>query len=1302
MPRLNNQELLRLSAAVCGPLSKGEKVWLFSELRKKDPVAAEGDFPVPAVQPEFPELVKQFRTHEPLRRLCAAVMSRRKTTQGSREYMPMVLRYIAEARYALLCGDMSTFYDMHYRCCKNLQLPHMLKEPELQDFWNGVLGPSWQGIKFLPESNIRKELLSMLALRYALVPRQEDLVPEMARDLPPGLGLGYALLRADKRFAPSKEDGSEEGASLALAYWKLWAGGWQHAYKGFKTYFKNIRELYNRLSSEMCEGLLVVACIVAIRVAAPQRVVELWLSTARDMLDQTFAMHSADMKADLQGFFDALKLWDAVQNRGVRPQVLPVVDGPLTGVALSMAAPAIVRQSGISLPLDRIVSAVLEAQGQGLCLLAAYAASALMLLQAVPEASRESLRSVVESCSFAPLYPAPDMVRPEEETGRSRLSILLENSLASWSDKLFWDVVLDSQNRVVAVEPRMVEGKPQANGKRVELAELLPLVGLSSNSSQDMAMVTLSEALSRSRTEGEPLVAEGLVGHPRLRLAVGGYRRCVQVVSSRPVLRVDLVEASVRLSVDAEQFSRLQEVTEYRFSVPTYPVQLQSILEYFRNGPLQLDIASREELRWLILTLGEFFEIEGQVPESLRVCAPSEAGMVMHMEPEGNGYHFELQVQHMAGVQTFTAPGQGLSALLLHEPDGKLKCVQRDKERELEAANLIVQSCSQLRGVPGGNIRYHWHLVNRNHALQTMSELAENRVPLSWLGRPEDELHVVEADAAAMRYSVHGEPGSWLEIDAELQVDEERVFMLAELLQAHAAEGGSFIHLDGQHYLHISTELAYILDRLTECLRTEGRRYLLPRAALPALAAQWRGKLPEFLLSNEAQLHECDSAPAPRELATSLREYQLEGFRWLLARMCAGLGACLADDMGLGKTVQTLALLLENAAAGPSLVVAPLSLCSNWVSEAKQCAPSLRVQEFCGELGEPRAGEVVVASYGQVVAHEAAFLGVEWNLVALDEAQAIKNPASRRAQVVCKLRAAGRVCLTGTPVENSLMDLWSVMHFLNPYLLGSRSHFVRSGQEQVEKVRRWVAPLILRRTKQQVLSQLPPITEVKIGVELGDDERALYESIRRNALARASKDCEPVTLLAELTRLRRACCHGKLAQPEFPGGSSKLRAFIELVESLHEAGHRALVFSQFTDMLDLAQDELHAHQISTLRLDGSTPVAKRKQLVEAFQNGEAQVFLISLKVGGTGLNLTAADYVILLDPWWNPAVEAQAAGRSHRIGQHKPVTFCRLIANRTIEDYVMQMHSAKSQLAESIIHEGNVPLSTLRKLLEHR
>jgi SNF2 family DNA or RNA helicase len=441
------------------------------------------------------------------------------------------------------------------------------------------------------------------------------------------------------------------------------------------------------------------------------------------------------------------------------------------------------------------------------------------------------------------------------------------------------------------------------------------------------------------------------------------------------------------------------------------------------------------------------------------------------------------------------------------------------------------------------------------------------------------------------------------------------------------------------------------------------------------------------------------------------------------------LGACLADDMGLGKTVQIIALLLHRAKLGPALVVAPTSVCDNWQREVERFAPSLRVRSFAGGdrqqilegLG-PR--DIVLVSYTLLQQEVEGFEAIAWSTAVLDEAQFIKNSESLRAKAAFRLRASARVAATGTPVENHAGDLFSLFRFLVPDLLGSYADFSRrfapgagasAGSTSAEErrvatrraLRRLVQPFVLRRTKAQVLDDLPPLTEIQHKITLSAAEAGLYESVRRTALAKLSGAYQDpqarLQVLAEITKLRRLCCHPGLVVPDAEVDSSKLAGFLELVEELREGHHRALVFSQFVDMLTLAKSLLEQKEITFQYLDGSTPPKQRTAAVDAFQAGEGDVFLISLRAGGFGLNLTAADYVIHLDPWWNPAVEAQASDRAHRIGQTRPVTVYRLITARTIEEKIVELHRTKRDLADSLL-EGTdrsaaLSLDELRSLI---
>lgn len=451
------------------------------------------------------------------------------------------------------------------------------------------------------------------------------------------------------------------------------------------------------------------------------------------------------------------------------------------------------------------------------------------------------------------------------------------------------------------------------------------------------------------------------------------------------------------------------------------------------------------------------------------------------------------------------------------------------------------------------------------------------------------------------------------------------------------------------------------------------------------------------------------------EMGEILRPYQREGVDWLSFVTRNGLGGVLADEMGLGKTVQTLAFLgLER---GPCLVVCPASLTYNWEREVRRFLPTRGVRilaggkRFDGLLEGFEGGDILIMSYSvmRLDIDDLATLG--WACVVLDEAQAIKNPDSLVARAAFRLKSRARLALTGTPVENSVRDLWSVFEFVMPGYLGKRQDFREryevpmskdpSGPER-ERLRRRIRPFILRRTKKQVAMDLPPKIEQVVWCELGVAESAMYsalvattraevgraESLRNQGQAR-------MIMLTALLRLRQACCDlrllgeaGKRAFDEGGGGDergvgAKLEALMSLVESASEGGNRVLVFSQFTRMLDLIQSEVEARGIAFCRLDGDT--RNRSGAVDRFQSGGIPVFLLSLKAGGVGLNLTAADTVIHFDPWWNPAVEDQATDRAHRIGQRSTVTAYKLITRGTVEERILSLQARKRALIDAVV-----------------
>lgn len=462
-----------------------------------------------------------------------------------------------------------------------------------------------------------------------------------------------------------------------------------------------------------------------------------------------------------------------------------------------------------------------------------------------------------------------------------------------------------------------------------------------------------------------------------------------------------------------------------------------------------------------------------------------------------------------------------------------------------------------------------------------------------------------------------------------------------------------------------------------------------PQGHLPAFARPELARLCEALdtpcdpdlstLRNSVEgFDRIPEAALPSDLTATLRPYQKHGVDWLCFLKAHEMGALLADDMGLGKTLQTLCVLER-----PSLIVAPTSVLPNWQKEIARFRPGLRVQVFHGSERELDAGaDITLTSYA-LLRRDAALLGaVDWDSVVLDEAQNIKNAESQSAQSAFALKARFRVALTGTPVENRAEDLWSLFHFLNPGLLGGRSRF----SERLEALLPKIKPFVLRRLKREVAPELPARTELVLYCELEEEERAIYTAVlaatRKEVVEKIQGGKGVLAALEALLRLRQAACHPGLLPGKSRADSSKLRLLREKLEESVGEGHKALVFSQWTGLLDLLEPGLQASNLDFCRIDGSTPAEKRASIVEQFQSPDGPpLLLMTLKAGGVGLNLTAADHVFLIDPWWNPAAEDQAADRAHRIGQDRPVFIHRLVSRDTVEEKILALQEAKRQIA---------------------
>ncbi|MHC3400412.1 SNF2-related protein [Aeromonas veronii] len=613
---------------------------------------------------------------------------------------------------------------------------------------------------------------------------------------------------------------------------------------------------------------------------------------------------------------------------------------------------------------------------------------------------------------------------------------------------------------------------------------------------------------------------------------------------------------------------------------------------------------------------------------------------------------------------------------------------QRDLAAEKGQAQLLR---NQLPiGLPGSE----W-LLQGEQALalvNALPELVDAGVVIHW---HQDSARLKSLDEAALSLRIERRQ-DWFQVEGALALDEHQILDLRLILR-QMTPGQRTVQLDEKTSLmlsdklverltmlgamldeeqRINNKLAYPLTRLLSVITTEGD------AAWQSLQQEWQQEV------------DC-----PDELLTSLRDYQKEGVRWMVTLAHHGFGACLADDMGLGKTLQALIVLRMRQHLGPALVVVPKSVVTNWQEEVTRFAPELDVVVFEnpaereGMIREAKAGQVILINYGMLGSLAEALKSRRWSSMVLDEAQQIKNAGTQRAKLLFQLDGDFRLALSGTPIENHLGELWSLFTFINPGLLGSLGEFKRRFGKAVKDpqhmalLRAVISPFILRRLKQQVLTELPDKTEIIHHISLSPEERQLYEATRREVVQQVqSADGRALMhVLSGLTRLRRLCCSPELVMPEWSQTSSKLDEAMALLEEAIDGGHRVLVFSQFVDLLSLLRARIEQKSWDYCYLDGGCSAKSRQDSILRFRHEEVPLFLISLKAGGTGLNLTQADTVLHLDPWWNPAVEDQASDRAHRMGQTQPVTVYRLVCEQTVEEKIVALHDEKRALADGLL-----------------
>jgi SNF2 family DNA or RNA helicase len=892
--------------------------------------------------------------------------------------------------------------------------------------------------------------------------------------------------------------------------------------------------------------------------------------------------------------------------------------------------------------------------------------------------------------------------------------------------RLVWLIGFDPTYGVNAIEAREQKRDAQggwSKGRMMAVKRLAEDGGqFDFLSAQDLHVVATAKAYkyysggSRYEFDMDKAVA-ALIGHPLLFwMNAPGSR--LELLPGEPELLIKAHGAHVTISMQPPVHNEADDVCVTR-ETPSRLRVIKISDEHRRIGAIVGDglvvpLHAEAQVLKAISAISSIVTVQSDIGSSAADIEQVKADdrLHVHLFPYQRGLKMQIRVRPLRDTGAYYQAGEGAESVIAEVGGARVEA-RRNLNVEREAQRQLVAACRSLE--LGEDEHGEYLLAQPRDCLELVTELQQldpQHVVIAW---PEGESFRVskKVESTSVRLKIKRDK-DWFAANAEVEIDEGKVMDLRTLLELMRASEGRFVALGDNQFLALTSELHRRLTELAAFSEPHAdgvRVHPLASFALEDLALDVGGvKADKLWREHLARLADNASytPQLPTTLQAELRDYQLEGFEWLARLAHWGVGACLADDMGLGKTVQALALILLRAPAGPTLVVAPTSVCMNWISEAARFAPTLNVKLFgSGDRAEMLAGaqpfDLVITSYGLLQLEAARFAEVRWHTIVLDEAQAIKNTQTKRSQAVMALQGDFRMVATGTPLENHLGELWNLFRFINPGLLGSRDQFnlrfagpiekaqdKRLEQSARTRLKRLIQPFILRRTKSQVLAELPSRTEITLPVELTEQEAALYESLRRDAIDKlaslqAPEGQKSIQILAEMMRLRRACCNPNLVAPELGLQSSKLMVFARLVDDLLENRHKVLVFSQFVDHLTLIRQHLDARGISYQYLDGSTPMQERKKRVDAFQAGQGDLFLISLKAGGVGINLTAADYVIHMDPWWNPAVEDQASDRAHRMGQLRPVTIYRLVARHTIEQGIVELHKHKRDLADSLL-----------------
>jgi len=953
---------------------------------------------------------------------------------------------------------------------------------------------------------------------------------------------------------------------------------------------------------------------------------------------------------------------------------------------------------------------------------------------------------------------------PEWEKTLAELNFILNKKLVEGdaevgSSKLTWRIVANEQGirSIAPFEKRIAVNGRETGGKKLELEALQQRF----DEWQDVrdrkvvkSMKTAKEPYSYSDyqlTLDLQLTLEGLVGHPYLYFE-DDLITPVRILHKKAGFSIDGDSSKgYYLRVYFEALSPMQQNCIHQFNDGNF-----YHLDFEKNKITLFDISHNflelfDEMRSKKVDvphevtyhfLNSLEKISRFVPVRLpqemlgdKVVADTTLNLVLDIS-EHKVLDLKIKIKPFSSIKGEVVhsffPGDGVKRIF-----GRVAGERVYTERDLEGEFLIAEELIKETGLYEFEVSpFHYSVDEIDPALEILEKLykrkEEKTIDVEWADSSRQLAIKGSVTSSLLKVQVEKE-ADWFGISGGITIEGEE--MPLSTLMSNIRKGRKYVPLSKGGYLKIEKHLRDRLEVLALTSADKNNKIETGLAAIPIIKEMLR-EAGEAKVSREwtnltSRVDELATLKPelPAELTAALRDYQVDGFRWMVAMSEWGPGVCLADDMGLGKTVQALGLLLYRASKkkGPTIVIAPTSLGFNWVEECKKFAPTLnpilyRDVDRDQNLEQLSSNDILITSYYISVIDIEKLSGIRWGTMVLDEAQAIKNSRTKRSQALREIKADWTLALTGTPMENNLGELWSLYRVVSPSLFGTWEHFRRSFAEPIQKfrnderrdaLRRIIKPFLLRRTKSEVLKELPMKTETDIYVEFSPLELQLYNALRVEALTDikggGNVDGSNVgqrrfKVLAWLTKLRQACCHPQLVDPSSHFLSSKMTSFIKTVRELVLENHRVLVFSQFTSYLALVRAAVEEEGLTYQYLDGSIAAKEREKRVKAFQAGEGELFLISLKAGGSGLNLTGADYVIHLDPWWNPAVEDQASDRAHRIGQTRPVTIYKFIAKGTIEEKILSLHKDKRELIGAVLagsdQAAKMPIEELIKLFE--